>query len=87
VYGGLWCFLPARLADLYASQHRHGCFESLVSGTLVVGGKTIEFADLLLTGLLALAPAKYPVGQPCSITTMMMVVAFVESPNLDEAMI
>lgn len=41
--GWLWCFLPARLADLDASQHRLGCFESLVSGTLVVGGKTIEF--------------------------------------------
>jgi hypothetical protein len=56
----LWCFLPACLADLDASQHRHGCFESLVSGTLVVGGKTIEFADLLLTSLLALASCKVP---------------------------
>ena len=37
-------------------------------------------------------PAKYSVGQPCSIddgliTAMTMVVAFIESLNLDEAMI
>jgi hypothetical protein len=87
------CFLPARLVDLDASQHRHRCFESLVSGTLIVGGETIEFGDLPLNGLLALAPCKvYPVGQPCSIddrliTTMMVVVAFVESLNLGKAMI
>jgi hypothetical protein len=71
----------SRFADLDASQHRHGCFESLVSGTLVVGGKTIEFAvpPLTVYSLCQLLPAKYPGGQPCftddHLTTMMMVVA------------
>lgn len=59
--GGYGCFpLPARLADLDTSQHRHGRFESLVSGTLVVGGKTIEFGGSATCGLLALAPCNVP---------------------------
>jgi hypothetical protein len=92
-YGGLWCFLlPARLADLDTSQHRHGRFESLVSGTLVVGGRTIAFADLPPAVCSLWPPAMYPVGQPCStddyrVATMRMVVACVESLILDEAMI
>ena len=90
-YMGNYVVLSSRspLADFDALQHWHGRFESLVSGTLVVEGKTVEFADLPLMGLLALAPAKYPVGQPCSADDhlvammMMVVVAFVESPSLD----
>jgi hypothetical protein len=39
---------PLALLILDASQHRYGCFEGLDTGTLVVGGKTIEFADLHL---------------------------------------
>ncbi len=43
-YGGYVMVLSSQLvlADLDPSQHRHGCLESLVSGTLVVGGKMRE---------------------------------------------
>lgn len=87
--------LASRLpfADLDVLQHRHGCFESLVSGTVVVGGKTIDLiTDPPLTVCLPWPPCtSTPEVNLCStddhLTAMMMVVAFVQSPDLDEAMI